>query len=132
MREKYSRLHWRPITAIRAAADLNVPGLKGDPSWEPLLVTPSHPDYPSAHAMFSGAAEAVLQSFFGSDAVNVSVTFPVPLGVTRTYKSFSSITEEVDNARVWGGIHFRTADRDGSDMGRKVGAMVLRDFPTPR
>jgi hypothetical protein len=131
MREKYSRLHWRPITAIRAAMDLNIPGLKGDPSWEPLLVTPSHPDYPSAHAMFSGAAEAVLQGFFGSDAVNVSVTFPAPLGVTRTYKSFSSITEEVENARVWGGIHFRTADRDGSDMGRKVGAMVIRDFPTP-
>jgi len=65
--EKYRRPHWRPITAIRAAVDLNIPALKGDPNWEPLLVTPPQPDYPSAHAIFSGAAEAVLHAFFGSD-----------------------------------------------------------------
>jgi hypothetical protein len=127
--EKYARPHWRPVTAIRAAAELNIPGLKGDPTWEPLLVTPPQPDYPSAHAIFSGAAEVVLRAFFGSDEVDVSVTYPGPFGVTRTYRSFSAMTEEVDNARVWGGIHFRTADRDGSAMGRKIGAAVVRDFP---
>jgi hypothetical protein len=127
--EKYKRLHWRPITAIRAAVDLNIPTLKGDPNWEPLLLTPQQPDYPSAHAIFSGAAEAVLRAFFGRDEVNVNVTFPVPFGVTRTYTKFSEMTDEVDNARVWGGIHFRTADRDGSDMGRKIGTIVVRDFP---
>jgi hypothetical protein len=126
--EKYQRPHWRPTTAIRAAADLNIPALKGDPNWEPLLVTPAHPDYPSAHAVYSGAAEAVLRAFFGSDEVNVSVTFPAAFGVTRTFKSFSQITDEVDNARVWGGIHFRSADRDGSEIGRKIGTIVMRDF----
>jgi hypothetical protein len=126
--EKYQRPHWRPTTAIRAAADLNIPALKGDPNWEPLLVTPAHPDYPSAHAVYSGAAEAVLRAFFGSDEVNVSVTFPAAFGVTRTFKSFSQITDEVDNARVWGGIHFRSADRDGSEFGRKIGTIVMRDF----
>jgi hypothetical protein len=131
MREKYSRPHWRPVTAILAAAGSNIAGLKGDANWEPLLVTPPHPDYPSAHAMFSGAAETVLKTFFASDAVDVSVAFPAPFGVTRSYKTFSAITEEVDNARVWGGIHFRAADRDGSDMGRKIGAIVNRDFPKP-
>ena len=65
--EKYKRPHWRPITAIRAATDLNIAALKGDAGWEPLLVTPPHPEYPSAHAMFSGAAEAVLRGFFGND-----------------------------------------------------------------
>jgi hypothetical protein len=130
--EKYRRLHWRPITAIRAVADLDIPTLTGDPSWEPLLVTPTQPDYPSAHAIFSGAAEAVLRAFFGGDEVRVSVTFPVPFGVTRRYGKFSEITEEVDNARVWGGIHFRSADRDGSDVGRKIGTIVMRDFPKPR
>ena len=60
MKEKYSRPHWRPLTAIRATAG-NIPGLTGDPLWEPLLVTPPHPDYPSAHAVFSGAAETVLR-----------------------------------------------------------------------
>ena len=77
----------------------------------------------------SFAAEAVLRGFFGSDEVNVSVTFPAVFGVTRTYRSFSAITEEVDNARVWGGIHFRSADKDGSAVGRRIGEMALRDFP---
>ena len=129
--EKYKRLHWRPVTAIRAAADLNIPTLKGDANWEPLLVTPPQPDYPSTHCIFSGAAEAVLRAFFGSDDANVSVTFPGPFGTTRTYRKFSEMAQEVENARVWGGIHFRSADRDGSDVGRKIGAVVMRDFPKP-
>ena len=127
--EKYKRPHWRPITAIRAAAELDIPTLKGDRNWEPLLVTPPQPDYPSAHAIFSGAAEAVLRAFFGSDDVEVNVTFPAPFGVTRSYRRFSEMTEEVDNARVWGGIHFRSADRDGSEVGRKIGAIATAGVP---
>jgi hypothetical protein len=126
--EKYKRPHWRPITAIRAATDLNIAALKGDIGWEPLLVTPPHPEYPSAHATFSGAAEAVLRGFFGRDEVDVSVTAPGPFGVTRSYRKFSELTEEVDNARVWGGIHFRSADADGSEIGRKIGEITLREF----
>ena len=126
--EKYNRPHWRPITAIRAAADLNMAALKGDIGWEPLLATPPHPEYPSAHAMFSGAAEAVLRGFFGNDEVDVSVVAPGPFGVTRSYRKFSELTAEVDNARVWGGIHFRSADVDGSEIGRRIGEIVLREF----
>ena len=128
--EKYKHVHWRPIAAIREAATINVRNLTPDPNWEPLLGTPPHPEYPSAHACFSGAAEAVLQSFFGSDAVQVDVTFPPVFGVTRTYAKFSQISEEVNDARVWGGIHFRSADTDGYTLGRKVGEIVARDFPT--
>ena len=73
----------------------------------------------------------MLKGFFGNDDVNVSVTFPAPFGVSRTYRKFSEMAEEVDNARVWGGIHFRSADKDGSDIGRKIGAIVMRDFPKP-
>jgi hypothetical protein len=127
--EKYKNPHWRPITAIRGAAALGLPALKADADWEPLLGTPPHPEYPSAHAVFSGAAEAVLTRFFGADAVNVTVTFPPVFGVTRTFTRFSQITEEVDNARVWGGIHFRSADKDGSAVGRRIGEMAMRDFP---
>lgn len=129
--EKYSRLHWRPITAIRAAVDLGIPALKGDPNWEPLVVTPPQPDYPSAHAIFSGAAEAALRAFLGSDDVVVSVTFPAPFGVTRSYRKFSDMAEEVENARVWGGIHFRSADGDGTEVGRKIGTIAAREFPKP-
>ncbi|HEU4385576.1 MAG TPA: vanadium-dependent haloperoxidase [Anaeromyxobacteraceae bacterium] len=125
---KYRLQHWRPITAIRARA---APGSK-DATWEPLLGTPAHPEYPSTHATCSGAAEAVLKGFFGSDEVAVSVTHPPVFGVTRSYTSFSQMAGEVDDARVWGGIHFRSADDDGRDLGRRVGEYVLARFPAPR
>ncbi len=127
--EKYKNPHWRPITAIRGAAALGVFAAKADPDWEPLLGTPPHPEYPSAHAVFSGAAEAVLTGFFDTDAVDVTVTYPPLFGITRTYARFSHISEEVENARLWGGIHFRSADRDGAAVGRRIGEMALRGFP---
>jgi PAP2 superfamily len=127
-KDKYERLHWRPITAIRAAATLKIPTIAGDESWEPLLGTPPHPEYPSAHACFSGAAEAVLRGELKTDSVRVSVTYPPVFGVTRTFNSFSAISKEVNDARVWGGIHFRSADVDGHELGWRVGEAVLRDF----
>jgi hypothetical protein len=129
--EKYRRPHWRPITAIRAG--LSAEGgntlLERDAKWEPLIGTPPHPEYPSAHAAFSGAAEVVLRAWLGGDDVEVSVTSPPLFGLTRTYHRLSQISEEVENARVWGGIHFRSADRDGTEVGRTIGAIVVRDFP---
>jgi hypothetical protein len=126
--EKYQRAFWRPITAIRAVPSTKIGSLRGDAAWEPLLTTPPHPEYPSAHAVMSGAAEAVLRGYFGSDSVTVSVTFPAG-GVTRSYTSFSQISREVENARVWGGIHFRSADKDGTDVGRKIGIAAVNAFP---
>ena len=73
----------------------------------------------------------MLKGFFGSDEVAVSVTHPPTFGVTRSYTSFSQMAGEVDNARVWGGIHFRSADVDGRDLGRRVGEYVLAHFPAP-
>src|SRR5262249_47206140 len=104
-KDKYERLHWRPITAIRAAVALKIPPLRGQEDWEPLLGPPPPPEYPSAHACFSGAAETVLRSELKTDSVNVSVTYPPTFGVTRTFTSFSGISKEVNDARVWGGIH---------------------------
>ena len=126
--DKYDRLHWRPITAIRAAAALKLPTLAGDAAWEPLLGTPPHPEYPSAHACFSGAAEAVLRGELKTDSVRVSITYPPVFGVTRSFDSFSAISKEVNDARVWGGIHFRSADVDGHELGWRVGEAALRDF----
>jgi hypothetical protein len=121
---KYRFQHWRPVTAIRARAAAG----SADATWEPLLATPAHPDYPSTHAVCSGAAEAVLKGFFGRDQVAVSVTYPPIFGVTRSYSSFSQMAQEVVDARVWGGIHFRTADVDGSELGQHVGEYVLSRF----
>jgi hypothetical protein len=124
--EKYKHPHWRPITAIRAGnADAR---LKAEPNWEPLVGTPPHPEYPSAHSVFSGAAEAVLRDFLQGDRVDVTVTVPPVFGITRTYTRLSQITDEVEGARVWGGIHFRSADRDGVEIGRKIGAIVSSEL----
>jgi hypothetical protein len=128
---KYRLPRWRPVTAIRNAAVLNDARFPADPSWEPLLGTPPQPDDPSAHATCSGAAEAVLVAAFG-DRVDVSVMHPPVFGVTRTYRSFSQIADEVDDARVWGGIHFRTADVAGRDLGRRIGELALKSFPSAR
>ena len=89
------------------------------------MVTPPHQEYPSAHCAAAGAAEAVLQQFFGTDKVSASYIYP-PLGVLRRWDSFSKISQEVEDARVWGGIHFRTAVEHGTQVGRKIGAYALK------
>jgi hypothetical protein len=126
---KYNLL--RPVTAIRNAAALGNPAIAPDPNWESLILTPAHPDYISGHAGFGGAAVKVLQVFFGTDDVKADVIYPVSFGVTRHWRSFAGITREIDNARVWGGIHTRTADTHASALGRKVAEHCLANFLRP-
>jgi len=111
----------RPVTAIREASTLGNPAIRQDAKWEPLIATPGHPDYPSGHCALTGAAIAVLQHFFGDDATieATSVTWPL-LGVTRSWKTFTEMSKEVIDARVWGGIHTWTADEHADQLGRKV------------
>lgn len=122
---KYRFNAWRPITAIRNATSTNNLAVSADPSWEPLLVTPPHQEYPCAHCITSGAAETVLRAFYGNDKVDASVVLP-DLGVLQHYRSFSEITREVENARVWGGIHYRTSAEHGTAAGRKIGEYALK------
>jgi hypothetical protein len=121
---KYRHNFWRPVTAIRASV-ANNPALTADPDWEPLIVTPPHPDYPSGHCLGAGAAVVVLQAFNGGDALSASYVYP-PLGVLRRWESFSQIAKEVEDARVWGGIHFRTADEHATQLGRQVAEFALK------
>lgn len=129
---KYKYPTARPITLIREADKLGNPALKADPQWEPLLVTPAHPNYISGHSIYAGAAEKVLQGVFGTDAIpTVAVTYPVN-GITRRYGRISEIAEENDNGRVWGGIHTRqTVGRGGADQGRKVGEFAVANHLLP-
>jgi hypothetical protein len=119
-----------PFTAIRNAAMADNPAISADPSWEPLLVTPPHPEYPSAHCFTSGAAVKVFQEFFGSDAVSATSVYP-SLGVLRRWDSFSQITQEMEDARVWAGIHFRTADDHGMLLGQKVAEYAMTNYLQP-
>jgi hypothetical protein len=118
---KYRHGLLRPVTAIREASTLGNPAIRQDAKWEPLIATPGHPDYPSGHCALTGASVAVLQHFFGDDATiaAASVTWPL-LGVTRSWKTFPEMSQEVIDARVWGGIHTRTADEHADQLGRKV------------
>jgi hypothetical protein len=118
---------WRPITAIRGAADDGNADTAPDPNWSPLLgVTPPFPDYPSGHTCASVANMVVNQFFFGRDDITISATAP---GVgLRRFTSFSQAGIEVGNARVWGGIHFATASRDGRKLGTDVANYVTANF----
>ena len=120
---KWEYRFWRPITAIREADPAN-PRIASDPGWTPLFATPAHQDYPSGHSCVSGAATTVLADEFG-ERTRFSVTSDLILGVSRSFRSFSDALEEVKNARIFAGIHFRTACDDGTKIGLAVGRYVL-------
>jgi hypothetical protein len=121
---KYRFVFWRPITAIRAG----LTPAEADPLWEPLLNsltgTPAHPEYPSAHSSLSGSAAFILASVFGENTA-FTVTSEIRPG-TRSYTSFSEATSEIADARVFGGIHFRTSCVRANGLGRAVADYVLR------
>ncbi|MFF1820065.1 vanadium-dependent haloperoxidase [Kribbella sp. NPDC058245] len=116
---KYTHQRWRPVTALRATVDS---------TWTPLHDTPAHPDYPSGHNTYSGAAEQVLTTLVGArTAKPYTIGSPTAPGVTRTYNSWHQLTQENVDARVWSGIHTRTADTVGVTLGREVAANALRN-----
>jgi len=120
---KYKYVFWRPVTAIRDGS----PGVSADPTWTPLFTTPSYPEYPSGHGGYAGAAQQVLTAFVGPNApAPISVTSPTDPGSTHVYTSWARITQEVINARVWEGIHFRFSDDTGARLGRQVADWDLR------
>jgi membrane-associated phospholipid phosphatase len=115
---KYHYVAWRPITAIRLADTDGNPATDPDPAWTPLLTTPNHPEYPSGHSSVSGAAAAVLSDYFGENsAFSIYSDAAGEEGVVRSFSSFSTALEEIKNARVYGGIHFRSACNDAQTMG---------------
>jgi hypothetical protein len=128
---KYAIQHWRPETAIRIAGSDGNEATSADSAWEGLRSPPpAHPEYPSGHALFTGAVEAVLRDFFGTDQMSITVSNPDEK-ITRKFESFSQIAKSVEDARVWAGIHFRSADIDGSEMGRRVAEYALKNCMRP-
>jgi hypothetical protein len=122
---KYRYRFWRPITAIRAGDTDGNAATVGDPVWTPLLpVTPNHPEYPSAHSCITSAVGGVIARFLGTRHIDFTVPSLTGLG-DRHYASPQELESEITNARVWGGIHFRTAVQDGATIATKVTAWVL-------
>lgn len=120
---KYTYSFWRPITAIQLADSDGNPATVPDASWTPLITTPAFPEYPSAHSCASGASARILSKIFGEETSFSVVSNAMP-GVSRQFHSFTAALEEVSNARVFGGIHFRTSTVDGTALGIAVGDYV--------
>lgn len=130
---KYRYVYWRPVTAITTDDD-GVPATVSDPSFVSFVVTPNHPEYLSGHSTVSGAAARMLISFYGDDTQFTGVTEARYQGASipdRTWPSFSAALAEIHDARVKGGIHFRTACRNGSEVGVLVADYVLRHAIRP-
>jgi hypothetical protein len=130
---KYHYEFWRPITAIRNADIDGNPATEIDPSWQPLDATPQHPEYPCAHCLLSGAAAALIEAYGGlRDVQEISLTSPTAPGITHRWSTLDAFTNEVANARVWAGFHYRFSGRVGTAMGREVGGYVAANFARPR
>jgi hypothetical protein len=128
---KYHYKFWRPVTAIRAGDTDGNAGTQGDPGWSPMLsATPNHPEYPSAHSCITPTAGVVAARFLGTSRIDFTVPSLAQPGVLdRTFETPWDLTRDVQNGRVWGGIHFRTAVEDGTAIAKRVASYVLsHDF----
>ena len=132
---KYFYRFWRPRTAIpRAGSDGN-PDTDPDPTWVPLL-TVNHPEYPSAHGFWSTAVTDAVAEYFGTNKVTWVITtskaaVPQLVQTERTYHDLNALMREIDDARVWAGLHWRHSMRHGDQIGRKVARHVVANFFRP-
>jgi hypothetical protein len=118
MDAKYHYRFWRPVHAITRADTDGNPATEPDPTWQSLLNV-NHPEYPSGHGCGTGAITAALRAYFGNNRFPYTVDSTVT-GTTRSYSSFSAALDEVIEARIWAGLHFRHSMNDGAQIGRRA------------
>jgi hypothetical protein len=128
---KYAHNFWRPVTAIRNGDLDGNDATELDASWEPMIATPMHPEYPCAHCTFQGAAAGVLQVMYGDTVPRVSLTSTAAPGVTRSFERLSDYVKEVINARIYEGVHYRTSGEVGAVLGRRIAEEVVRNNLQP-
>jgi hypothetical protein len=123
---KYHYNTWRPVTAIRESDRDGNRRTDADASWAPLVFTPPFPSYPSGHAGFGAAARRVLERMYGKEGHAITLTHPLVPDVVLHYGSWKQVTDDVDDARIFGGVHYRFDQEDAARQGRQVGTYVLR------
>ncbi len=123
---KYHYNFWRPETAIRAGDTDGNPKTEPDPNFLPFIVTPCFPSYPSNHGSAANAAAAVMRRLYGEAGHSMTLSNPAVPTILLQYSSFSQITNDISDARVYGGIHFRTDQDAGVLLGLAVGKAVYR------
>jgi len=129
---KYKYEFWRPITAIRNGdIDGNLT-TERDATWQPIDATPMHPEHPCAHCIVSSSIAAVIQGLPGTDEIpEVSLTSPFVPGVTHRFTNLRAYSDEVANARICAGFHYRFSTVAGREMGQKIGAYVVKSVMQP-
>jgi hypothetical protein len=125
---KYLYGFWRPITAIQLADTDGNPATTADPTWTPLLTTPPYPDYVSGYSTLTGAFTRALEDVLDTEHLQLALISTAVPGAVRGYDSGSSLRGDVIDARVWLGIHFRTADTAGVEMGERVADWALDHY----
>jgi hypothetical protein len=129
---KYKYEFWRPITAIRNGDIDGNPATERDAAWQPIDATPMHPEYPCAHCILSSSVAAVIEGLLGSDEIpEVSLTSPFLPGVTHHFTNLRSFSDEIANARICAGFHYRFSTIAGREMGQKIGAYVVKSVMQP-
>jgi hypothetical protein len=129
---KYHYDFWRPITAIRNGDTDDNPATERDATWQPIDNTPMHPEYPCAHCIGSAALVAVAEAVLGTaDVPEITMTSATAPGVTHRWSNLHAYADEVAQARIWAGFHYRFSTRVGQDMGRKIGQHVVGSVMQP-
>jgi hypothetical protein len=123
---KYAYNFWRPVTAIRNADLTSNAATSRDPSWAPLGATPMHPEYPCAHCIVAAAVAEVLQGATGGDVGELALTSALASGVTRRWKHLEDYNNEVSEARIFAGFHYRFSTDVGKSMGKKIGELTVK------
>ena len=121
---KYTYNLWRPVTAIRNADLTSNPATPREASWQPLGATPMHPEYPCAHCIVASAVSTVLQHVVGNEIGEITLASPTAPGVTRKWTRLQDYSDEVSNARIYAGFHYRFSTEAGKDMGKKIGDLA--------
>ena len=121
---KYAHNLWRPVTAIRNADLTSNPATPREASWQPLGVTPMHPEYPCAHCIVSSAIATVLQHAVGNEVGEIALVSPTAPGVTRKWTRLQDYSDEVSSARIYAGFHYRFSTEAGKEMGKKIGDLA--------
>jgi hypothetical protein len=124
---------WRPVTAIREADNDGNPNTAADVTWQPLINNPNYPDYTSGSNSVSGAMTRTLALYFGTDKMTFQITSVAPAAIqkTHTFTRFSDAAQEVVDARVLLGIHFRFADEVARAQSRRVAKWVFNHYLLP-
>jgi hypothetical protein len=129
---KYHYEFWRPVTAIRNGDIDDNAATERDAAWQPIDETPMHPEYPCAHCIASASLAGVVEAVFGTaDIPEISITSPTAPGVVHRWTNVRAFTDEVSEARIWAGFHYRFSTRAGQEMGYKIGEYVVKNFMQP-